>query len=338
MQDARNFKAHLLILLAIGVLVLAVQSLGREKLVVYCAHDAVFAEAVLRDFEKKTGIKVAVKYDTEATKSLGFVEQLTKEKDRPRCDVFWNNELLGTLDLAARGVLEPYQGPGWQRIPAPFRDAEGRWAGFAARLRMTIHHADRPWGDALLAGDLMRFAAAKPLYGTTLTHYTALWSLWGGERLKAWHASTRAHGLREVNGNAAVKEAVASGACDAGWTDTDDFFEALDSGAAVAAEPVRLENGATICIPNTVAIIHGTRHADEAELLADFLLSARTELALARSKSRQIPLGKMDAKDAAQLPPEVRALLPAAAASMPLTGLLEARNECLDWLKKDIVR
>ncbi len=338
MQDTRSFKGHLLVLLSIGVLVLAVQSLGREKLVVYCAHDAVFAESVLRDFEKKTGIKVAVKYDTEATKSLGFVEQLTKEKARPRCDVFWNNELLGMLDLAARGVLEPYQGKGWQRIPEPFRDPEGRWAGFAARLRMTIHRADRPWVDAQLAGDLTRFAAAKPLYGTTLTHYAALWSLWGGERLRAWHTATRARGLREVNGNAAVKEAVASGACDAGWTDTDDYFEALDSGAPVAAEPVRLENGATICIPNTVAIIHGTKHPDEAELLADFLLSARTELALAKSKSRQIPLGPLTPSETAQLPPEVTSLLPAAAAGTPLTGLLEARNECLDWLKAELVR
>ncbi len=338
MEDTRSLKGNLLVLLAIGVLVLAVQSLGREKLVVYCAHDAVFAEAVLRDFEKKTGVKVAVKYDTEATKSLGFVEQLTKETTRPRCDVFWNNELLGTLELAARGVLEPYRGGGWQRIPERFRDAEGRWAGFAARLRMTIHRADRPWVDASLAGDLSRFAAAKPLYGTTLTHYTVLWSLWGGERLRAWHADTRRRGLREVNGNAAVKEVVATGACDAGWTDSDDYFEARDAGSSVAAEPVRMENGATICIPNTVAIIRGTKNPDEAELLVDFLLSARTELALAKSKSRQIPLGPLHANDAAQLPPEVRDLLPAAAAGTPLTSLLEARNECLGWLKSELVR
>src|SRR4051812_16561678 len=65
-------------------------------LVVYCAHDAIFADSILRDFEKQTGLKVAVKYDTEATKSLGLVELLLREKDAPRCDLFWNNELLGT--------------------------------------------------------------------------------------------------------------------------------------------------------------------------------------------------------------------------------------------------
>ncbi|MDP6108080.1 MAG: hypothetical protein QGI33_06570 [Candidatus Brocadiia bacterium] len=33
---------------------------------------------------------------------------------------------------------------------------------------------------AALAGDLSRVAIAKPLYGTTLSHYSVLWDLCGG--------------------------------------------------------------------------------------------------------------------------------------------------------------
>ena len=40
---------------------------------------------------------------------------------------------------------------------------------------------------------------------------------------------------------------------------TDDYFEAKDAGKPVAFEPARLDTGATICIPNTVAIVRGTR-------------------------------------------------------------------------------
>ena len=134
-QDLRNTKRHLILVLLLGGALLVWQSLGRDKLTVYCAHDAVFAESILRDFEKQTGIPGAVKFDTEATKSLGLTEQIIREGAHPRCDVFWNNELLGTLDLAARGLLEPHKGTGWQRIPARFRDPDGRWTGFAARLR-----------------------------------------------------------------------------------------------------------------------------------------------------------------------------------------------------------
>ena len=313
---------------------------GPPRLVVYCAHDAIYAESILRDFTRQTGIPVATRYDTEATKSLGLTELLVREKDAPRCDVFWNNELLGTLDLQEKGILAPYRGSGWQRIPANFKDADGHWTGFAARLRVEIFNTTK-WGGlpsppkppgGLGSPPYERFAIAKPLYGTTLTHYSVLWQLWGREKTIAWHRDWRARGVRELNGNAAVKDAVADGACAAGFTDTDDFFEAKDAGKPVAMRPVRLDDGATICIPNTVAIIRGTRRESDAQRLVDFLLSAETELALARSKSRQIPLGPVPED---QVPAEVRELRLRAADGVPIAGLLPARNECLAWLKAE---
>ena len=336
-QDFRNTKRSLILIGLLGAALLVWQSFTRDKLTVYCAHDAVFAEGILRDFEKQTGIPVAVKFDTEATKSLGLAEQIIREAAHPRCDIFWNNELLGTLDLAERGLLEPHKGTGWQRIPAQHRDADGRWTGFAARLRVIIERSDRPrWNDArLLDGDLSRFAMAKPLYGTTLTHCTVLWQEWGAARLQQWHTDARRRGLREVPGNAQSKDAVAAGVCDAAFTDTDDFFEAKDEGRPVTMRPLTLEGGQTICIPNTVAIVRGARLQENARKLADFLLSAKTELALARSKSRQIPLGPVDET---QLPQDVRELLPHAARGIPLTGLLKSRNECLAWLKAQYLK
>ena len=136
-------------------------------------------------------------------------------------------------------------------------------------------------------------------------------------------------------GNAQSKDTVAGTVCDAAFTDTDDFFEAKDAGKPVKMRPVQLESGQTICIPNTVAIIRGAPHAENARKLADFLLSAQTELALARSKSRQIPLGPVDET---QLPAEVRELIPYAARGVPLTDLLAARNECLAWLKGEYLK
>lgn len=307
----------------------------RESLVVYCAHDSIYADAILRDFEQQTGIAVAVRYDTEATKSLGLVELLLQEKTHPRCDVFWNNELLGTLQLAGEGLLLPYRGPGFDRIPAAFKDADGRWAGFAARLRLWIVNTNRlaPTEAAIrlaTGGDLDRMVIAKPLYGTTRTHYTVLWKLWGRDKLLAWEHDRHARHLREVDGNSMVKDLVSAGVCDLGWTDTDDFFEARDEGNPVAMLPVRLENGNTICMPNTVAIIRGTRHLAAAQKLVDFLLSEKCEMALASAKSRQIPLGPVDT---ARLPDDVKQLQRWAAEGVSLGGLDAANIECLAWLK-----
>ncbi|HSI12089.1 MAG TPA: extracellular solute-binding protein [Chthoniobacter sp.] len=305
-------------------------------LVVYCAHDAIYAEKILRDFEKRTGTPLVIRFDTEATKSLGLAELLIREKDAPRCDVFWNNEQLGMLDLQERGILQPYQGPGYARIPAKYKAPDGSWTGFAARLRVVIFNTAKigttpPNLIGLLPGtDMSRIAIAKPLYGTTLTHYTLLWHQWGAQKLQGWHSDWRGGGVKELNGNAAVKDAVADGACFAGFTDTDDYFEAKDDGRPVAMTPVRLDDGKTICIPNTVAIIRGARHTRSARKLVDFLLSEETELALASSKSRQIPLGPVPAE---RLPAEVRDLAPLAGEGADLNSLGAARAECLAWLK-----
>jgi iron(III) transport system substrate-binding protein len=310
-----------------------------ETLVVYCAHDSIYADQILKNFEKETGIHVAVRYDTEATKSLGLVELLLQEKEHPRCDVFWNNELLGTLQLADEGLLLPYRGSGYERIPAAFKDPDARWAGFAARLRLWIINTNHfaPTEEALYllnanSIDLDRVAMAKPLYGTTRTQYTILWQMWGKDKLLAWHRDRRARHLREVDGNSAVKDLVSAGVCDVGWSDTDDFYEAKDEGKPVQMLPFRLDNGQTICIPNTVAVIKGTQRLSAAQKLVDFLLSEKCEMDLARAKSRQIPLGPVDTN---QLPEEVKQLQRWAASGVSLVGLDSASTNCLAWLKTE---
>jgi len=335
-------RGYSLRLVALGVIVAAlfagyyfVWGPHRGSLVVYCAHDSIYADQILREFEKETGTHVEVRYDTEATKSLGLVELLLQEKEHPRCDVFWNNELLGTLQLADEDLLLPYRGSGYERIPAAFKDPDARWAGFAARLRLWIVNTNRftPNEGAIeqaLNGDLDRMAIAKPLYGTTRTQYTLLWQLWGRDKLVAWDHDRRARHLREVDGNSTVKDLVSAGVCDFGWTDTDDFYEAKDEGKPVQMLPVRLENGGTICIPNTVAIVRGTRHLPQAQRLVDFLLSEKCELELAAAKSRQIPLGPVAVE---RLPAEVKQLQRWAADGVPLAGLNGASTACLAWLK-----
>jgi len=340
MANRRVRRVLLLLAVIAGAAVLywVVWHPKRDALVVYCSHDSVYAKSILDDFERQTGIPVRVAYDTEATKSLALVDRIIREKDAPQCDVLWNNELLGTVDLKDRGLLQPYMGDGFARIPDAYKDPEGCWAGFGARLRVWIVNTDKLQAtqeaiDKALADDLSRVAIAKPLYGTTLTQYAALWKAWGPEGLKAWHRDWRARRVCEVNGNAAVRDLVAGGVCSLGLTDTDDYFGAVDAKKPVAALPVRLPGGkATICIPNTASIIRGTRREADARRLVDYLLSAECELALARSKARQIPLGAV-AQD--QVPAEVLEMMAWAQDGAPLGGLGPARAECLDWLKSE---
>lgn len=297
---------------------------------VYCAHDAIFARQIIDDFEQQTGLDVWVRYDTEATKSLGLVNLLLSEKSNPQCDVFWNNQLLGTLELAENGVLEPYQGEGAQRIPAQFKNEYGLWTGFAARLRLLVRHPDQsetPFDPALDVAS-PDFALAKPMFGTTLSHFSLLAKVQGVEALKQWYDQAVEKGCRVVAGNSQVRDVVAHGGALWGYTDTDDYLVAIERGEELIAEPVRVE-GKTICIPNTVGIINGTRKREAAEKLVDYLLSEQVERKLANSDAGQIPLGPTD-RDS--LPEQVQQFANWAEQSHDLRDLLPFRRDVLNWL------
>jgi iron(III) transport system substrate-binding protein len=109
-----------------------------SEVVVYTALDREFSEPVLSDFTKATKIRVLPKYDVESTKTVGLTNAIIAERARPRCDVFWNNEILNTLRLEKLGLLERYDPPTADAFDARWRSKNETWHGFAARARVLI--------------------------------------------------------------------------------------------------------------------------------------------------------------------------------------------------------
>src|SRR3954469_7286069 len=104
-NSLRRVSLRLLLAMGLGTAAIAAPgcwSRSENDVVVYTAQDLEFAEPIFHDFEHATGKKIAAKYDTEATKTVGLAEAVVAERDRPRCDVFWNNEILNTLRLQRR--------------------------------------------------------------------------------------------------------------------------------------------------------------------------------------------------------------------------------------------
>lgn len=210
------------------------------------------------------------------------------------------------------------------------------WVEFGGRIRLVVspRQVDLSESDVLSVlerGDLSDVTIAKPMFGTTLTQYCAWGEAWGLEELKRRHRSWLRKGIRYVDGNSATKDLVANGVCSLGFTDSDDFFVAVDAGLALHAEPVRV-SGKTICIPNSAAVIQGSRQPDLARRLVEYLCSPEVELELARSPARQIPLGAVDPQS---LTEEVRALRRWADDSLELEPLLSMRGRVLEWLRRD---
>ena len=272
---------------------------GRRQVVVYCALDRLFAQPLLEEYQRQTGVEVLPKWDAEATKTTGLVEALRAERARPRCDVFWNNEVGQTVVLAREGLLEPYQSPNAAGIPAEARDPQGLWTGFAARARVLIVNtdlvpeADRPRSvDALIDPRWKgRCGIAKPLFGTTATHVAALQAQ-DPEATRAWLAALRENQVVVCAGNASVKDRVVAGELAFGLTDTDDVNLAIVDGRPVQAVfPDQEADGrGTLLIPNSLALLRGAPHPAEGQALIDWLLRPEVEARLAASRSAQVPL------------------------------------------------
>jgi iron(III) transport system substrate-binding protein len=96
-----------------ATLFLAASSLAAgtpHRVVAYCAQDQVYAEPILRNFEKTTGIKVLALYDNEAVKTVGLANRLVAERGHPVCDIFWGNEEMRTRLLAAQNIFRETNG------------------------------------------------------------------------------------------------------------------------------------------------------------------------------------------------------------------------------------
>ena len=271
-----------------------------REVVVYTALDSEFSEPIFADFETERGITVLPKFDTESTKTVGLTEALLAERDQPRCDVFWNNEILHMIRLRGQGILDTYHSPVAESYPTMYRSADGYWHGFAARARVLIVNAsllpeaDRPTSIHDLADPKWRgkAAIAKPLFGTTATHAACLFAALGPTEAREYFRALKKNNVQVLSGNKQVALSVASGRALFGLTDTDDAIIEVEKGMPVTIIYPDQGDGelGTLFIPNTLGIIKNGPNPKNARRLVDYLLSAKVEAKLAAGSSAQIPL------------------------------------------------
>jgi iron(III) transport system substrate-binding protein len=301
-------RVYLIFLISLTVLLVACQRQSAtetrgadnktDDVTVYVSTDRVFSEPILQAYEQKSGVKVNAVYDTEETKSTGLANKLLAEKNNPQADVFWSNEPVRTLVLESRGVLTPYRSPNAEGIPATFKDPEGYWTGFSARIRVIAYNTNlvKPQDVPRSIYDLTdpkwkgQIAIADPRFGSTSFHVAALYAELGDEKADEFFRKLKANGVKIVPGNSVVRDQVVRGEVKMGLTDTDDVNVALEEKQPIAMVlPDRDGMGAPL-MPNMVSLIAGAPRAEAGKKLIDYLLSPEVERALAKSEAVQIPL------------------------------------------------
>lgn len=265
-----------------------------DSVTVYVSLDEPLSRPVLDLFREKTGIRVRAIWDTEANKSRGLAARIISERERPRADLWWSSEILQTLRLAEEGLLASHSSAGTEAIPESFRDPQGFWTGFAARFRVFAVRKDPAppldMEDLLRPAWKNRIAMARPLWGTTFTEACALFQLMGDQAARSFYRSLRSQGVRLVDGNSRVVEAVARRSAGAGLTDTDDVFVREAEYPGIRAIFPGQASAGSILIPNSAGLVRGGPNPAAARRLLDFLVSTEVEQKLAYSPSAQLPL------------------------------------------------
>jgi len=272
-----------------------------NSVVIYSAADREYAKPILAAFARRQSeIEVVPQFDVESTKTVGLVTRIESESQRPRCDVFWNNEIMHTLRLDKAGLLQPIDWDIPASWPPHLRSPNGTWVGIAARARVLIVNTDllpeasqRPSSVMDLSDPAWQGKAgfAFPLFGTTATHFAVLTQQLGEEQAQAFFRAAKENAV-VLAGNKQVAQAVSSGQLAFGLTDTDDALIEIDSGLPVEIiypdqEPSQL---GTLRIPNTLAVIRGAPHPAAAAALANYLVGEDTEGRLAMGPSGQFPI------------------------------------------------
>jgi iron(III) transport system substrate-binding protein len=301
------------------------------EVVLYTSVDQPIAAPIVKEFEQKTGVRVVLVTDAEATKSVGLAERIRAEQANPRADVFWGNEPFHTISLAEERLLTAYDSPSAEDVPDQFKDSQHRWASNGLRARVI---GVKPGGrsvsslfdlrDPALKG---RIAMAKPSAGTTGGHVAALFVLWGDEQARKYFQELRSNGIKLLGGNSVVAQAIADGSVDAGLTDNDDVAAAVANGGKIEAVLPDQPAFGTLMVPTTVGLVTGAKNGDPAKRLIDFLLSREVEQKLLDAKFvgwsvRDVAAGKVKAMDVDLA--EVAKVMPRAVREA--TNILEGRE------------
>ena len=289
--------------LVIAVLLVAAVSCARrhESVIVYCSADKEFAEPIFKEYEARTGVKVLPLYDTEETKTAGLTARLVAEKAQPKADVFWSSDTSRAVALVDQGLAAAFVPESGALIPQRYKDVNGRWTGFGARIRVVLYNTDKVKSSEAPRSilDLTnprwkgRFAIANPHFGTMSFHAAALFAKWGDARAIDFLRRLQENSAVIAAGNSDVKDRVADGRVDAGLMDEDDAVVAVRERKPVAIAILDQEGAdalGTPLMPNVALLVESAPHQEAGKQFIEFLVSAYAEKILAESDAAQYPL------------------------------------------------
>lgn len=268
---------------------------GDAGLVIYSARKEELMKPLVEAFEEETGIDVTLKTGKPGELQL----QIQQEKGNPGGDVFFTTDAAGAEALRQQGLLEAYQSPNAEQVPAEFKAEDGTWTGVIGRSRNIMYNTELL--QASEAPDSI-LDLTDPKYKDKLAMASIeeggvrLWLAWlilerGEEFTQKFVSDLKANGMKVLADHTAVANAVSSGEIPIGIVNHYYYVPAKREGKPVALVYPDQGEGemGTLVIPLAVSILEGAEHEDAAKKFVDFALSSEGQEPLT-TQENEFPL------------------------------------------------
>lgn len=245
-------------------------------LTVYSGREEELVAPLFEKFTDATGIEVEVRYGDSAELAATIAE----EGSNSPADVFFAQDpgSLGAVDAQ----LDPLPSETLDRVPARFRDAEGRWVGTSGRTRVLVYNTERLAQGELPASvreltkpEWKDRVGIAPTNASFQAFVTAMRLSLGDERTKAWLEGMKANGAKTYEKNTPIVEAVASGEIDAGLVNH--YYLALvqeeQPDAPIANHLFEAGDPGSLVSVAGAGVLASSDRTEDAERFVEFLLS-----------------------------------------------------------------
>lgn len=272
---------HRKLLVLTGILALGLASAQQQTLTIYSGRSQGLVEPLVKQFQTETGIRVQVRYGTDAQ----ILAALQEEGARSPADVVWLNT-SGALGRAAEmGILRPL-GDSLLRQSQIYVPSSRRWVPLSVRQRVLVYNPQKFRPEELPKSilDLPRFAQEKglagrigwtPTYSSFHDMVAAMIALHGEARTRQWLEEMRALNPRAYASNPAMLDAVRAGEIDLASTNHYYVVRFQRAGFQVAMTQFQDGDAGNLLLVTGAGIHQNSRNLQAATRFLAYLLSDR---------------------------------------------------------------
>jgi iron(III) transport system substrate-binding protein len=113
--------------------------LAGQTITLYNGQHEQTTDALVKAFEKQTGVTVKVRNDDEDV----LAQQIEQEGSRSPADVFFTENTPPLAALDEKGLLAPVGSPALTAVPAQYSATDKDWVGVSARVSVLVYNTDK---------------------------------------------------------------------------------------------------------------------------------------------------------------------------------------------------